>query len=630
MNRRWLALFLALVLLCGCTGPAAETEPSEPIAETLSAAKPTEPVGFYDPSGALEQATDGAVKTYPLDTEGALGIRFLGDDILLFSGCDNTTLTLLAGENRYVKAAAILSCPVFPDDPDVTVDHQGVTYVDEITRELVFLDSTLTETKRVPLPEGCGTTALSADRRMLWYCTADALRVLDLESGLDRLVKEMHFPGQDLADLHCNDTVVQCTATYDDGNQYTLFFSAGTGALLYEVQGDVPLWTQGDLYFSTHMDGEYRELISGSQHFGPSVLVTDAEPVGVEPVLARQTVMLYSQSGDDASTILDCYHLESGTHTARVVLPGKFDPVSTQPGSGENVFWFLCCDPLTGRDILCAWDLDRSGTNDSGSYLQPRWDWENPDIDGLTQCQILAARISIMHDVQVLVWTDATEFQPWDYTLVAEYQVPLIRKRLKELDDILSCYPAGFLQEAAAQTGSGELNICLVRGIYGNADSGALDSAVGLQYWDDDANAYLAVTPGDDMAQHVYHELFHIIDSRILSSSGAFDNWNDLNPPDFQYDYSYISNAQRNDLELVTGENRYFIDQYSMSYPKEDRARIMEYAMMDGQEETFRSAAMQAKLRVLCLGIREAFHLEESSEIFRWEQYLSEPLILSE
>ena len=52
----------------------------------------------------------------------------------------------------------------------------------------------------------------------------------------------------------------------------------------------------------------------------------------------------------------------------------------------------------------------------------------------------------------------------------------------------------------------------------------------------------------------------------------------------------------------------------------------MEYAMLDGQEDLFRSAPMQAKLRKLCLGIREAFHLEAEPVVYRWEQYLNAPL----
>ena len=63
-----------------------------------------------------------------------------------------------------------------------------------------------------------------------------------------------------------------------------------------------------------------------------------------------------------------------------------------------------------------------------------------------------------------------------------------------------------------------------------------------------------------------------------------------------------------------------------MSYPKEDRARLFEYAMTAGHDELFVSPNLQQKLKQLCTGIREGFDLEGSSEVFLWEQYLPEPL----
>ena len=67
-----------------------------------------------------------------------------------------------------------------------------------------------------------------------------------------------------------------------------------------------------------------------------------------------------------------------------------------------------------------------------------------------------------------------------------------------------------------------------------------------------------------------------------------------------------------------------------MSYPKEDRARIMEYAMTSGNAILFESRTMQAKLLTLCQGIRDAFGLKKSPETFLWEQYLATSLAYSE
>ena len=619
MRKIWLVLFPALLLLCGCTTQKPEVAPAEVTAPTFFTTEPTEPVGFYQPDSPVEVCTNGAIQVFPLDIPDAAGFRFLGEDILLFSGSDHTTLTLLGGSRRYVKTQLELSHSVSAENPAVVVSAQGVTYVAPETHELIFLNESLKEISRIPLPEECGNLVLSKNRSKLYYCTDNALRVLDLETGIDRMLKEMYFPSQKLLGLHCDDTVIQCCATFDDGSQHTLFFHEADGSLLYETAKDIPLWTQGDTYFATHRNGAYQELISGSRQDEPMLLVPEADYDGMVPILSQNALLMHRQN-EYGQTVLDCYSLESGLHFAQAVLPGSCRPKDIQADPSSGRIWFLCTDS-SNQDLLCAWDPSRSATNSDTYYLQPRYDRDNPDLEGLDACKLLARDLSIKHDVQIFIWRDATALQPWDYTLVPEYQVPLIRKKLLQLDEILSNYPAGFLKEAASQTGNGRLTICLVRSINGNPNTNALATAVGLQYWDQDARAYLAITPGDDMARHIYHELFHIIDSRVLSSCSAYDNWNKLNPKGFSYG---SDTSEHKDLTL--GENRYFIDLYSTRYAKEDRARIMEYAMLDGQQEVFQSASMQAKLRQLCLGIREAFGLQSTAEGYHWEQYLHTPL----
>ena len=209
-----------------------------------------------------------------------------------------------------------------------------------------------------------------------------------------------------------------------------------------------------------------------------------------------------------------------------------------------------------------------------------------------------------------------------------EYQVRVIQDELNNLEEFLALFPEGFLKKAAERTTSGRIQICLVRSILGNEAVGnALHAAAGLQYWDDNTNAYLSLSVGQDqLVQTACHEMFHIIESYVMTVSKAYDDWNNLNPKGFSYDYNYIANLDRSNSQWLEGKDRAFIDSYSMSYPKEDRARIMEYAMRPGNESYFESETMQNKLRHLCLGIRKAFKLEKSTESFLWEQYLKEPL----
>ena len=110
----------------------------------------------------------------------------------------------------------------------------------------------------------------------------------------------------------------------------------------------------------------------------------------------------------------------------------------------------------------------------------------------------------------------------------------------------------------------------------------------------------------------------------VLTESSAYDRWDNLNPDDFAYDNDYVSNQSRDGSPWMKAGKEYFIDTYSMSFPKEDRARLFEYAMIPGHADLFRSPNLQRKLQQLCTGIREAFGLEDYAEPLPWEQYLSE------
>ena len=628
MMKRLITLWMAvLLMLCGCEIQHGSLHvPTEPPATLPPQA--TESTGTDAAGRLLESTTDGALQVYPLSRTGCTDIAHMGTDLLIFSGTDTTILTKYSGDKPYLYATTELDCSISPDDPAVQISEKGITYYDARENELVFLDAQLTEVKRVPLPETiCGNPALSADRLSLYYCTADALRCIDLETGLDRLVKELYFMRQIPAALHCDDTIITCSAEDRDGNQSILYISTETGQLLWESFLDIQLWTDGSFYFALHRSGIYQELLIGDSEQGPTLLTPHTYNPTVHPLLNIHGVVTVSEvTGSDALQ-LDHYVLPGGKRTASLTLNGS-ESVLSICAADEQALWFLRYDSQYQSDVLCRWDLTQSATENEASRLSARYTTESPDYAGLVSCRETAQELSERYGVQILLWTDATAFQPWDYTLVPEYHVPVIRQELKSLEDFLSMYPEGFLEKAAARTTSGRIQICLVRSILGNNTAeGALSEAVGLQYWDDNTNAYLCLAVGQSqLPQTACHEMFHIIESRVMTLCKAYDDWNALNPKGFQYDNDYVANLYREDSQWTDGESRAFIDTYSMSYPKEDRARIMEYAMHPGNQRFFESETMQNKLRQLCLGIREAFDLKNSTTSYLWEQYLKEPL----
>lgn len=623
--KRWPLLLLTALLLCGCgaeqeNATTNNTEPA-PAIET----NPIEPTGYYDPDSALEESSNGAVKLYPLNRSDSYGLCAMGDDLLVFSGDETTTLTKLTGNNLYVDAVANLNCRIDPADPAVLASGKGVTYYDAAHRALVFLDAGLKEVSRFDLPEDMlGTPALSADRKTIYYCTADSLRALDLETKLTKLMKEISYSSQSVTAILCGGTVLECAVKDRNGDQFQLFVSVQTGETLYETSGMIPLWTNTDSYFAIHTDGAYEELLTGASGEEPRILIPEEYGVDAMAVMELNSAVLVSDPGED-STQLDLYDLETGIRTSRLDLPGGCLPqqILADPGLGD--IWLLRYDEDYASDALYRWDYGLTATNDSESHFGIRYHADAPDLNGLDACQEIANTISKTYGVKVLLWTDATAFQPFDYALEPEYQVPLLKYQLSVLEQALSRFPEGFLKKAASGTSSGKLRICLIRSITASDDVSVIDDGLGLQYWDDNGDAFVALIPGREMEQTLYHELFHIIDSFVLSNCSAYDNWNDLNPEGFAYTLDYEA-IHSGDFP-VTGEmTQAFIDLYSMTYPKEDRARIMEYAMMPDRAAYFESEAMQAKLYQLCYGIRKSFRLEKSSEVFSWEQYLKEPL----
>ena len=201
-----------------------------------------------------------------------------------------------------------------------------------------------------------------------------------------------------------------------------------------------------------------------------------------------------------------------------------------------------------------------------------------------------------------------------------EYQVPVIRKELAVLEEILYLYPENFLKKAAASTTSGYIQIRLVRQILEDSTGAELP---GLQYWDDNANAYLCLAVQESgSAPVILRELFHVIDSRVMTLCKAYDDWVQLNPKDFRYS----PEPALHDARWLADAERAFVDTASMYAPREDRARLMACAMMDGNAHIFESETMQKKLRQLCLGIRTAFELKNAPQPLLWEQYLKTPL----
>ena len=625
--KRILAMLLVLMtFLCACAREPSTTEESAKATTVPSGSStPEDPVrpnfGLYEPGSIAEVQTSGAVKCFPLENTDYYALEPMGDGLLLFSGDNETTLTLLREDVDPVTVT--LDRYIYPDNSTVRIGEDGLYYFNNFTYEIVHLSPSLQEITRVALPKDAQSfPTLSGDGKLAYYYASDSLRCLELETGISRLLKVSAFQAQETWGLHFDSSVLQCYV-FNGESSSCQFISTATGELLAEYDDFPDIRTHGSRYFAEYFDRDNGLYLFGIRGEKPQCLQPAQPQSGVQALLELDGGLFYER--DTHGTSLSFYDLEQGTRSSQVRLEGVDLPLYVTVDESTGLIWFLASDLTVARQAMYCWDPQLSPTGDGTSYVTPYYTALEPDKAGLSEIAEQVKELGDRYGIRIRVWENARQVMPDDYTFETEYLVPVYEKCVPVLEKALSTFPEGFLKKLGKDSGNGVLTVSLVREIYGDNELGSLTSADGVHFWKG-GSSYIALVMGENMERNLYHEVFHAIDSFVMAESTAYDNWDDLNPEGFVYDYSYINNQFREDEQYLEEENRAFIDMYSMSFPKEDRARIMEYAMMEGNESYFQSDIMQAKLKTLCKGIRDAFGLKKDTGTFLWEQYLNESL----
>lgn len=200
-----------------------------------------------------------------------------------------------------------------------------------------------------------------------------------------------------------------------------------------------------------------------------------------------------------------------------------------------------------------------------------------------------------------------------------------INAALDSLEEALSLYPAGFFPQFRSEFGDGGIRIMLVGGFESNFNM--IGYSVQNSLWH---NIYVDIF-SEGLVGTYCHEIWHATEDHITSINyGEFDvvQWAELNPDGFQYifdpaesilnegDYTYFGSTKPKDC--------YFIDGYAKTNEREDRARIMEYAMTGFfGSELSEYPHLYAKLRYMSDKIRQYFDTTGWSTP-RWEDALGE------
>lgn len=610
--KRLIVIFLALLLLTGCDteAPPASMGPSQ------TTAPATEPAGdpCYPADPAVADQTGSAVRAYTLDGS-CDGIYAMGNDLVLLFVGEQTRIQVLSGSDLSLKSETALPCRLDLSAGGLQISEKGIGYYDEAGNQAVILDPTLRETGRVEMSDEIqGAPLITPDMTAIYYCTADEIRELDLKTGLSRLIRQEENTWQALHRSGFDGKVLTCSVIDREQNSYIAFLDGETGELLGTDRYGWDLDTWQENYFLRNGEEGLEETLFGTWGGETKCLTPGREDSRVWSALPMGGAV--ASWAEENCLNLEYYDLTSGTRTAAVELPGERSLRNVMALEDGRIF-FLLRDEAGEKDLLCCWDISKSPVEDSVIYTGPRYTKENPDAEGLAQCEDLAKQISGKYGVDVRIAEEAVEAPCEGYALESEFRVKEFQTALNSLDQILTGFPDGFFDTLGKVSDSGKIHISLVRKV--------ADGTACVQYWYG-GEAYVAVAMEADFRGDLYNGLFHVMDTFIFNNSSKLDEWDDLNPKNFRYDYNYEDYLTRTDDTYLTGSSRAFIDQYSMTYPTEDRARIFQWAMMEEGADCFTSKTMQNKLNQLCVALRDALDQKKYEGTFPWEQFLEESL----
>lgn len=613
---RWLGIILVLaLLLCSCTQEV--TTGTEPTNNTIQSAQPsqTTSTGIYVPQTSVEHATAGAVRYFEVGAD-CYGCAPLGEDLVLLRKNNGAgELALYRSSDLQLVKSVPLGAGVLPKLEQMQFSQQGIGYFDSVSCAMVFLNTDLLETGRIYLPkETLGNAWLSADWKMVYYCTEKGIFALEMKTGISRCLKEQEASRQEITGLMGNGEFIRYEVETTEGQKAVQLINTSSGVV--EREGDYlnGLLTWQNRYFLPQQTGPVYQLRFGR---GEDHRVLWPREEAAQPIpLLRDDGFVMLQAGEAAVT-LSYYDLYTGRRSAEVTMEGITE-IGCLQADGSGGVWLLGKDS-SDKQALYHWNPEKSQLTDGGYYIAPFFSAENPDISGLALWKQRAADMSNRLGAEFYLWQDAVKLAPGGYTFEGEYLSQVYDELWPLLEKAMSAFPDGFLASASADE---KLQIALVKDIVGDPLWGNQKNPSVIQFWNGNVPV-IALKLTNNLERDFYHGVALLMETKVLSNTSSYYEWHKVNPGGFKYDNSYVENLNREDTAYTQGADRYFINLFSMSYAKEDRATIFEYACTPGNEEYFQSARIQAKLSRICKGVRNAFGLKQVQETFLWEQYLA-------
>lgn len=619
MKHRLIFLLLLGALLAGCTpqathpgvttsptAPTVQTVPTEPEEEVpntlLDTAKPV------DEAAGLLYVPNGHVESMALPQMQLFGNALLLHEYQPGSDGGIMVLRLIRLEDGALMAEASLSAA---GGCAVRAGNDTVALYDSDLGQVTILDSKLSVIKTYDLPyEGNLWYPDPALRSMYIFLDNQGLLSLDLETGAERWII----------------TQSAALSVKNADAAYLIFeYTNRTDLRTHQKYLDLSTGSLEDIPFTGPVSAAYRK--------GDTWLI---RPLGFD---STYTLVLSNAAGTfrgtQTSILTGRGHLllpredyrsfwlygADGTFVSRCDLADM--PYAT---AGADFIWsdawngYFFTDTWDNTAHLMFWDIHSSQEGSNLEITPPKTQIppaQTVDPAFYQQAEALSRQYGVNIRIAEQCLLNYTH-----YDAVALNDDHSIKNALATLERCLSRYPDGMLAQLTFGN-SATLQIDLVGGL--RAKEGALTHpALANGFVQETGCGYLLVLDAFSISEAtIYHELSHVIDKRLewhatIYPDAAFreETWLALQPEGFRFAYSYTDMPA--DI-LAFGDSGYFIRDYAMTYPTEDRATLMAAAMT--RDERFESSApMQAKMRFYAQCIRAAFQTEGWPETTAWER----------
>lgn len=274
--------------------------------------------------------------------------------------------------------------------------------------------------------------------------------------------------------------------------------------------------------------------------------------------------------------------------------------------TGRLMFWDVQKD-VSGDDFLLQNETDKGGVSADAALYER------------------AKKISEQFGINIRIADQCT----MEYDLFSAYEVndtESIRQALDIVEAACSKYPDGYFEQLKYGNIQ-NINFELIGGLHANDDSVYDGSYAGIT--SEQPNCYMVVLDIYMICENtIYHEVTHMTDSKLawdarLRENALFseDTWNKLLPEGFAYAQTY-KDLSDNDIWAYV-DSGYFVDDYSCRYATEDRATMVEMAMIGNEFVYECNPYLLNKLAYYCECIRDCFHTDGWPKTTTWEMMLN-------